>query len=80
MFYLQPPFVAGTPKTMVGWSVAIVEESRNVNWPAGATVVLDMGWIERAVFNPDVTSIYRIFPISTPVYNLLSQWRVPMII
>jgi len=49
----QRAFVSGPPVTMIGSSVGIIEESKNAKWPVGSTVVCDMGWISRAVINPD---------------------------
>merc|ERR1712037_457792 len=44
---MTPPF------TMIGSSVAEVEESRHPDFPVGATIVLMAGWVERGIVNPD---------------------------
>merc|ERR1719362_1174186 len=44
---MTPPF------TMIGSSVAEVEESRHPNFPVGATIVLMAGWVERGIVDPD---------------------------
>ena len=43
---MSPPF------TMIGSSVAEVEESRNPNFKKGQTIILQAGWIERGIVNP----------------------------
>merc|ERR1719284_1709582 len=44
---MKPPF------TMIGSSVAEVEESKHPNFPVGATIVLMAGWVERGIVDPD---------------------------
>merc|ERR1719515_323576 len=44
---MSPPF------TMIGSSVAEVEESRNPKLPKGSTIIILAGWVERGVVNPD---------------------------
>merc|ERR1719398_148374 len=44
---MTPPF------TMIGSSVAEVEESRHPDFPVGATIVLMAGWVERGIVDPD---------------------------
>merc|ERR1719471_2328998 len=44
---MTPPF------TMIGSSVAEVEESRHPKYPKGSTIIILAGWIERGVVNPD---------------------------
>merc|ERR1712012_852411 len=44
---MTPPF------TMIGSSVAEVEESRHPTYPKGSTIVILAGWIERGIVNPD---------------------------
>ena len=44
---MSPPF------TMIGSSVAEVEESRNPNFKKGQTIVILAGWVERGIVNPD---------------------------
>merc|ERR1719460_1606136 len=44
---MTPPF------TMLGSSVAEVEESRHPDFPVGATIVLMAGWVERGIVDPD---------------------------
>merc|ERR1719244_707499 len=44
---MTPPF------TMIGSSVAEVEESRHPAYPKGSTIVILAGWIERGVVDPD---------------------------
>merc|ERR1719187_1755501 len=41
------------PLTMIGSSVALVEESRNSKYPKGSSVISYAGWVERAVVNPE---------------------------
>jgi len=40
------------PLTMIGGNVAIVEESKDPNFPKGCHVITTAGWVERAVLNP----------------------------
>merc|ERR1711971_1441362 len=44
---MSPPF------TMIGSSVAEVEETRNPNFKKGQTIVILAGWVERGIVNPD---------------------------
>merc|ERR1740128_1570533 len=44
---MTPPF------TMIGSSVAVVEESKHPSHPKGSTIIIIAGWIERGVVNPD---------------------------
>merc|ERR1719348_673518 len=44
---MTPPF------TMIGSSVAEVEESRHPNFPVGTTIVLMAGWVERGIVDPE---------------------------
>merc|ERR1711868_19713 len=44
---MTPPF------TMIGSSVAEVEESRHPKYPKGSTIIILAGWVERGVVNPD---------------------------
>merc|ERR1711892_219329 len=44
---MTPPF------TMIGSSVAVVEESKHATYPKGSTIIILAGWIERGVVNPD---------------------------
>merc|ERR1719384_1085969 len=44
---MTPPF------TMIGSSVAEVEESRHPKFPKGSTIIILAGWVERGVVNPD---------------------------
>merc|ERR1719362_276320 len=41
------------PFTMIGSSVAEVEESRHPDFPVGTTIVLMAGWVERGIVDPD---------------------------
>merc|ERR1719186_1064930 len=43
------------PLTMIGSSVALVEESRNSKYPKGSSVISYAGWVERAVVNPEAS-------------------------
>merc|ERR550519_1935467 len=43
------------PCTMIGSSVAMVEESRNSKFPKGSSVISNAGWVERAVVDPEST-------------------------
>jgi len=40
------------PCTMIGSSVAVVEKSKNPEYPEGAEIVVYGGWVQRAVCNP----------------------------
>merc|ERR1711892_1005369 len=40
------------PVTMIGGNVAVVEESKDSNFPKGCHVITSAGWIERAILNP----------------------------
>merc|ERR1719266_3134220 len=44
---MSPPF------TMIGSSVAVVEETRNPKFSVGQTIIILAGWVERGVVNPD---------------------------
>merc|ERR1719400_1276455 len=44
---MSPPF------TMIGSSVAVVEETRNPKFTVGQTIIILAGWVERGVVNPD---------------------------
>ena len=44
---MSPPF------TMIGSSVAVVEESRHQNFSKGQTIIILAGWVERGIVNPD---------------------------
>ena len=44
---MTPPF------TMIGSSVAEVEESRHQNFSKGQTIIILAGWVERGIVNPD---------------------------
>merc|ERR1719186_2140724 len=52
------------PLTMIGSSVALVEESRNSKYPKGSSVISYAGWVERAVVNPE--SKMRTMPMCVP--------------
>lgn len=52
------------PMTMIGSSVALVEESRNSKYPAGSSVISYAGWVERAIVNPDAKM--RTMPMCVP--------------
>jgi len=52
--YMRPYTSRMTPPfTMIGSSVAEVEESRHPDFPVGATIVLMAGWVERGIVDPD---------------------------
>jgi len=42
------------PYTMIGGNVALVEESKDPNFPKGCHVMTTAGWVERAVLNPTI--------------------------
>merc|ERR1719466_708787 len=44
---MTPPF------TMIGSSVAEVEESKHPSYPKGSTIIILAGWVERGVVSPD---------------------------
>merc|ERR550519_1619333 len=44
---MTPPF------TMIGSSVAEVEESKHPSYPKGSTIIILAGWVERGIVNPD---------------------------
>merc|ERR1712180_348439 len=44
---MKPPF------TMIGSSVAVVEESTHPSYTKGSTIVIMAGWVERGVVSPD---------------------------
>merc|ERR1711910_180807 len=44
---MTPPF------TMIGSSVAVVEESKHPSYPKGSTIIILAGWVERGIVNPD---------------------------
>ena len=52
--YMRPYTARMTPPfTMIGSSVAVVEESKNGKYPKGTHIVILAGWIERGIVNPD---------------------------
>lgn len=52
--YMRPYTARMTPPfTMIGSSVAVVEESSHPAHPKGSTVVIMAGWVERGVVSPD---------------------------
>ena len=52
--YMRPYTMRMTPPfTMIGSSVAEVEESRHPKFPKGSTIIILAGWVERGVVNPD---------------------------
>jgi len=52
--YMRPYTARMTPPiTMIGSSVAEVEESLHPGYPRGATIVTYAGWVERGVLTPD---------------------------
>ena len=52
--YMRPYTARMTPPfTMIGSSVAVVEESKHSKYPKGTTIVILAGWIERGIVNPD---------------------------
>ena len=57
---MSPPF------TMIGSSVAEVEETRNPNFKKGQTIVILAGWVERGIVNPDAMG-----KVSLPHHDLL---------
>merc|ERR1719348_1108223 len=44
---MSPPF------TMIGSSVAVVEETKNPKFVKGQTIIILAGWVERGIVNPD---------------------------
>ena len=44
---MTPPF------TMIGSSVAEVEESRHPKYPKGSAIIILAGWVERGIVDPD---------------------------
>merc|ERR1712013_705841 len=51
---MTPPF------TMIGSSVAEVEESRHPTYPKGSTIVILAGWIECGIVDPDKKGQLRV--------------------
>ena len=52
--YMRPYTMRMTPPfTMIGSSVAEVEESKHPSYPKGSTIIILAGWIERGIVNPD---------------------------
>merc|ERR1712183_1227108 len=51
---MPPPF------TMIGSSVAVVEESKHSSFPKGSTIIIYAGWVERGIANPDEMGSGRI--------------------
>merc|ERR1712183_198771 len=51
---MTPPF------TMIGSSVAVVEESKHSSYPKGSTIIIYAGWVERGIANPDEMGSGRI--------------------
>ena len=45
---MSPPF------TMIGSSVAVVEETKNPKFTKGQTIIILAGWVERGIVNPDL--------------------------
>jgi len=44
------------PITMMGSSVAVIEKSKNKEYPEGSEVLIYGGWVERAIANPTKTA------------------------
>merc|ERR1719228_1897502 len=44
---MTPPF------TMIGSSVAVVEDSKHPSYPKGSTIIIYAGWVERGIAKPD---------------------------
>ena len=47
------------PFTMIGSSLAVVEESRHPSHQPGSHIVILAGWVERGVVNPDTMGKVR---------------------
>merc|ERR1712106_964534 len=52
----QRPYSARmtTPMTMMGSSVATIEESEHPDYPVGSDVIIYAGWVEKGVASPDM--------------------------
>merc|ERR1712013_695573 len=52
----QRPYSArlSPPLTMIGSSVATIEESQHPDYPVGAEIIIYAGWVERGVASADV--------------------------
>ena len=52
----QRPYTARMtpPLTMIGSSVATIEESKHPGYPEGSDIIIYDGWVERDVANPEV--------------------------
>ena len=52
----QRPYTARMtpPFTMIGSSVATIEESKHPGYPEGSDIIIYAGWVERGVASPDV--------------------------
>jgi len=59
--YMRPYTMRMTPPfTMIGSSVAEVEESKHPSYPKGSTIIIYAGWVERGIANPDEMGSGRI--------------------
>jgi len=52
----QRPYSARmtTPMTMMGSSVATIEESKHPKYPVGSVIIIYAGWVEKGVSSPDM--------------------------
>ena len=52
----QRPYTARMtpPFTMIGSSIATIEESKHPGYPVGSDIIIYAGWVERGVASPDV--------------------------
>merc|ERR1711936_1411437 len=55
----QRPYTAmmTPPLTMMGSSVATIEESKHPGYPVGSEVIIYAGWVERGIATPDVPGL-----------------------
>ena len=58
------------PFTMIGSSLAVVEESRHPAHQQGSHIVILAGWVERGVVNPDTMGKVRMY---IDIFPMLSR-------
>merc|ERR1719369_2636738 len=72
----QRPYTARMtpPFTMMGSSVATVEESKHPGYPVGSDVVIYAGWVERGVATPEVPGLLGPPMIVPKLENIRSSY------
>ena len=68
------------PFTMIGSSLAVVEESRHPSHQQGSHIVILAGWVERGVVNPDTMGKVRMYiDIYSTITKKAATWKASSI-